>query len=201
MTKMRWLMPIFAIIACVSILFSQSALVPLPYINAQFFGNDGLPLAGGKLYTYAAGTTTPLSTYTLASGGSANSNPITLDVYGRVTAWLLGQSYHLVLKTADLSTIIAESDYVPGQQVSGSTDYVPKFSSSNYVTNSTVYFSGSTMVVPLNILADSVQINGGTTIFVSTTPGSPSSGWTLYVGTDGALRARSSAGATKTLAP
>ena len=34
----------------------------------QFFDNNGAPLTGGKLYTYAAGTTTPQATYTSISG-------------------------------------------------------------------------------------------------------------------------------------
>jgi hypothetical protein len=49
----------------------------------QFFDNDGVPLAGGKIYTYAAGTTTPLATYTSRTGLTANANPIILDAAGR----------------------------------------------------------------------------------------------------------------------
>ena len=52
-------------------------LTPSP--KMQFFDGVGDPLVGGKLYTYASGTTTPLATYTDATGGSANTNPIILD--------------------------------------------------------------------------------------------------------------------------
>ena len=52
--------------------------------GAQFFDNNGVPLLGGKIYTYAAGTTTPQATYTSSSGGTAHSNPIVLDSAGRV---------------------------------------------------------------------------------------------------------------------
>jgi hypothetical protein len=31
----------------------------------QFFTNTGIPLNGGYIYTYQAGSTTPLATYTL----------------------------------------------------------------------------------------------------------------------------------------
>lgn len=49
----------------------------------QFFDDSGLPLSGGKIYTYAAGTTTPLTTYTSRDGLTANANPIILDAAGR----------------------------------------------------------------------------------------------------------------------
>jgi hypothetical protein len=71
--------------------------------GAQFFDNNGIPLAGGLLYTYSAGTTTPLATYTSNSGSIANSNPIVLDSSGRVSneIWLTtGYTYKFVLQTA-----------------------------------------------------------------------------------------------------
>lgn len=49
----------------------------------QFFDDNGVILSGGKIYTYAAGTTTPLATYTSRTGLTANTNPIVLDAYGR----------------------------------------------------------------------------------------------------------------------
>jgi hypothetical protein len=33
-------------------------------VGAQFFDNNGVILTGGKIFTYEAGTTTPLATYT-----------------------------------------------------------------------------------------------------------------------------------------
>ena len=54
--------------------------------GAQFFDNNGQPLSGGKIYTYAAGTTVPLATYTARDGLTANANPIILDSAGRTPA-------------------------------------------------------------------------------------------------------------------
>lgn len=51
--------------------------------GAQFFDDNGLPLVGGKLYSYAAGTTTLLTTYTTSAGTVANTNPIILNAGGR----------------------------------------------------------------------------------------------------------------------
>ena len=44
----------------------------------QFFTDDNEVLSGGKIYTYAAGTTTPQATYTSASGATPHANPIIL---------------------------------------------------------------------------------------------------------------------------
>ena len=71
--------------------------------GAQFFDNNGVPLTGGLIYTYSAGTTTPIATYTSSSGGTANTNPIVLDSAGRTPAqiWLTeNNSYKFVLQTA-----------------------------------------------------------------------------------------------------
>jgi len=69
----------------------------------QFFNDNGVVLSGGKLYTYAAGTTTPQTTYTSATGITPNTNPIVLDAAGRVPEeiWLTASlQYKFVLKTS-----------------------------------------------------------------------------------------------------
>ena len=71
-----------------------------PEPRLQFFANDGSFLVGGKLYTYAAGTTTPLATYTTSTGLIANTNPVILDSRGEASVWLTSAKYKFVLKTA-----------------------------------------------------------------------------------------------------
>lgn len=71
--------------------------------GAQFFDSNGAPLSGGLLYTYAAGTTTPVATYTSRSGAAFNTNPIVLDAAGRTPSeiWLDGGVlYKFVLKNS-----------------------------------------------------------------------------------------------------
>lgn len=73
-----------------------------PTPRLQFMDAAGEPLVGGKLYTYAAGTTTPQATYTDAGGGTANANPVILDTLGEADVWLTtGVSYKYVLKDAN----------------------------------------------------------------------------------------------------
>jgi hypothetical protein len=68
----------------------MASLTPTP--KQQIFGSDGLPLVGGKIYTYSAGTTTPLATYTDAGAGTANTNPIILNSLGQANIWLTSSS-------------------------------------------------------------------------------------------------------------
>jgi hypothetical protein len=82
----------------------MAVLSPPP--KAQFFDANGEPLAGGKVFTYAAGTTNPLATYTTSGGGTANANPVILDARGEADIWYTpGVSYKVVLKTAADATI------------------------------------------------------------------------------------------------
>lgn len=67
----------------------------------QFFSAAGVPLVGGKLYSYAAGTSTPLATYTDNTGNTANANPVILDSRGEASVWLAASQYKLVLTDAN----------------------------------------------------------------------------------------------------
>jgi hypothetical protein len=70
----------------------------------NFLDVDGLPLAGGKINTYQAGSTTPFTTYTDVNGLIANTNPIILGTDGRPPAeiWLnAGFFYKFVLTDAN----------------------------------------------------------------------------------------------------
>jgi hypothetical protein len=73
----------------------------------QFFDNNGAPLNAGKIYTYQAGSSTPLATYTTSSGLTANANPIILGTSGRPPndIWLTeGFFYKFILKdSADVT--------------------------------------------------------------------------------------------------
>jgi hypothetical protein len=85
--------------------------------GAQFFDNNGDVLSGGKIYTYAAGTTTNQATYTSNSGSAFHTNPIILDSAGRVPSggeiWLqLGIGYKFVVKTST-EVLIATYDNIP----------------------------------------------------------------------------------------
>lgn len=70
-----------------------------PAFCQQFFDENGKPLAAGKLYTYVAGSSTPVFTYKSITGSERNTNPIILDAAGYADFVLeLGASYKFVLK-------------------------------------------------------------------------------------------------------
>jgi len=69
----------------------------IPAVPSQYFNNDGTVAAACKLFTYEAGTTTKLATYSDADGSSENTNPIVLDSAGRATIFLKNQSYKFIL--------------------------------------------------------------------------------------------------------
>lgn len=72
-----------------------------PSAKTQFIGANGEPLVGGKLYTYAAGTTTPSPTYTDNTGATPNTNPVILDSRGEANIWLGESTYKFRLTDAN----------------------------------------------------------------------------------------------------
>lgn len=109
-----------------------------PLLKQRFFDANGLPLAGGLLYSYAAGTTTPQVTYS-NSTGTTNTNPVVLDSSGYADVWLdptlaykfvLEDSSNNVQFTVDnvnylygLTTWSANTTYSQGAIVEDSSGY------------------------------------------------------------------------------
>jgi hypothetical protein len=90
----------------------------------QFFDNNGVPLSGGLIYTYQAGSSTPFTTYTTNSGTIPNSNPIILDAAGRTPQeiWLeVGYTFKFVIRTSAGVTLQTLDNLYPILQTSSST--------------------------------------------------------------------------------
>lgn len=123
-------------------------LSPLAGAAAQFFDDNGVPLSGGKLYTYAAGTTTPKATYTDYTGAQAHTNPIILDAAGRPPSevWLtFGDAYKFILKDSN-DTLVGTFDNIDG---------IPPF----YTARASVVFNGSTGAITSSLNVNSVVKN------------------------------------------
>lgn len=110
----------------------------------SFLGTTGLPLAGGLLYTYQAGSSTPLTSYTDVNGLIPNTNPIVLGTDGRLPSELwfqAGYNYKLVLTDA-ASNLIATYDNLYG--ILGTVPAV----SQPFTTGMIILWSGSVGSVP-----------------------------------------------------
>ena len=139
-------------------------LSPLGGAGAQFFTNDGVPLSGGLLYTYQAGSTTPATTYTSSSGITALANPIILDAAGRVPTgeiWLTdGIAYKFVLKDST-DVLIATWDGLSGIN-SNFIAYSSVEETATATAGQTVFDLSLTYIVGANSLA--VFVNGSNQI-------------------------------------
>jgi hypothetical protein len=74
---------------------------PIPTLRFREFDSNGDPLSGGKVYTYLAGTTIPLATYTDPSEETPNTNPVILDSEGYADIYLGDAAYKFVVTDAD----------------------------------------------------------------------------------------------------
>jgi len=84
----------------------MSAANLCPILQENQWSNDAQFLAGGLMWFYAAGTTTPLTAYTDGTALTAWTNPIQLDARGETGGeiWLqAGQYYKIVLEGPPLS--------------------------------------------------------------------------------------------------
>jgi len=163
----------------------MASLSPPPKL--QFFGSDGLPLVGGKLYTYAAGTTTPLATYTDNTQAAQNTNPVILDSTGQAGVWLPETtSYKYVLKTSADVTLYTV-DYVSVPVTSNSFASPPPIGSNTPNVGTFTNLTATGQVTFANTGA--AIINVGTT---GERPASPQSGMVRYNSTTGKYEGYSS---------
>ena len=116
--------------------------------GVSFLGVTGLPLSGGRLYSYQAGSSTPLATYTTVSGTIANANPIILGTDGRAPSeiWLTyGYNYKFILQDSVGATIATYDD------IYGILGTIPA-ASSTLPTGMILLWSGSIGSIPAGYL-------------------------------------------------
>lgn len=120
------------------IVHAQTPTALPPQIKTRYFDSKGKPLAGGQLFTYSAGTTTPLATFTDATGTVQNPDPVILDSTGAASVWLSQNSaYKFVLE--DVNGVIQWT--VDNVTVSNSTGQSTIFTGGT-ILNATVFQNG-----------------------------------------------------------
>jgi len=144
----------------------------MPNGKQTYTDSNGNPLAGGKLYTYAAGTSTPLETYVDAAGTTPNENPITLDARGEASVFWDSATYKVVLKDAALVEIYTQDNLAP--VLSGALPEIASYASlraytgpitAYYVRGVATLFDGGAGVFRVDS-ADTTSADNGGTILV-----------------------------------
>lgn len=153
----------------------MASLTPSP--KMQFFTASGIPLVGGRLYTYAAGTTTPLATYTDSTGTSANTNPVILDSRGEASVWLANSLYKFELRDS-VDALIWTSDNIGNASSYTGTGAIVL---SNGATITSATIASSTLNSPTinSATLTSATLNSATLnspTLVSTNLGTPTAG-------------------------
>jgi len=88
-----------------------------PIGNSQTIDENGDPAVGWKWWTYVAGTSTPLATYTDSGGGTAQSNPIVINALGFPTVgqiWLTESVGYKLVLTDDADVVQKTEDNITG---------------------------------------------------------------------------------------
>jgi hypothetical protein len=143
----------------------NAALMPVP--RMQFFSANGVPLAGGFVYTCTAGAScpgSPLASYTDSTGLTQNANPIVLDSGGFAGIWLSGSSYKIVAQDANAVTQwTVDNVSVPGFCViSGVCSFSSLTVTGNATVGGTVVVTGATTLAAVS--ATSAAISGNETV-------------------------------------
>lgn len=178
-------------------------LAPVFGLNAQFFTNQGVVLAGGKIYTYTAGSTTPATTYTDSTGTVANSNPIVLDSAGRLTSaiWLpAGVQYKFVLTTSTGASVGLTLDNVSGINDTSTGGSPTAGAFTTLTASSTVSGAGFTALFNAPPAIGSVTPGTGAFTTLSATSTVGGAGFTNYLAAPPAIGTTTPAGGRFTYA-
>lgn len=163
--------------------------------RVQLFDDDGDPLAGGKIYTYEADTTTPKATYTDSTENTANPNPVVLDSAGRATIFVTGTTYCVPTDSNDVAVgdpftfqayAATTGDNTVGSIIGlteaspASGDFIPfaDISDSNNVRRATLTASVAAALLDEDDFASDSDTRGATQQSIKAYVDNNSGGWT-----------------------
>lgn len=132
---------------------------------------DGNPLAGGKLYTYEAGTSTPKATFTNKSGAIPNANPVILDADGYADVWLDVGGYKFRLENS-VGVLQREVDNIDSGGSTGfASQVVSRSSSFNLSINDKNFVIVCTSALTVSLLPAATAGDGFTAVIVNLSSG------------------------------
>src|ERR1700749_2802417 len=126
-----------------------------PLLTFKSWVNNGTLNAFETVETYSAGTSTPIATYTDATGATPNANPIVLNARGEANIWLVPNTAYKFQEFDSSGNLLKTTDQVVESQLLtlyGGTDggtvnaYVLNFAASfsSYIDGTIIYFTPST---------------------------------------------------------
>ena len=116
----------------------------MPVARQRYFDSNARPLAGGLLYTYAAGTSTPKTTFTDAAGTTPHANPIVLDTNGEALIFWSG-SYRINITS---SAGVQIGGYPVDNYESVDNKIAVAVSASEVLTNGTILELANSLQLP-----------------------------------------------------
>jgi len=142
--------------------------------------NAGAALVGGLVYTYAAGTTTPIATYTDSTAGTPNANPVVLNARGEADIWLKPNVGYKFVLTDQYGAIIWSEDNVFLSQLLTLYGGVDTGSANSYAINFASNFTALTDGIYIiwypsntNTGASQINVNGLGNIAIVNVDGTP----------------------------
>lgn len=172
---------------------TSEAITALEYPKFQAVDSAGLPLSGGKVYTYQVGSGVSKTTYSDYNAATANTNPVILNSRGEANIFLVG-SYKIVLyDSSDNLVWTMDNVYGAGTVItSGTSGYIAIYSgvsdfsgvsvlSGASIDNTTYIQAGVNTALPIY----SGSTITGKSFYVNLTSSESLSGATMYSGTIG----------------
>lgn len=160
----------------------MTAEVLVPWLTSQFFYANGQPMAGAQLFSYQAGTSTPVATFTDSTGGTPNSNPVIGNSRGEMSVWITNNvAYKFVLEDPS-GNIVWTRDQVVAAQLISLNGGVDTGSASLYILNflspftTLAAFAGTPIFFTpanSNAAAPSINVNGLGVVGLFNANGSP----------------------------
>jgi hypothetical protein len=150
MTMIRKTYLTLAVVLGAAVILQQPAgaatgtLAPDPYLTV--FDSSGNPVSGACIWTYTAGTSTPVATYTSKAITTPNSNPIVADASGQYVAYLVpGTSYKFTFETACTApahgTVLRTQDGIDATPASSGAIDITGTAGENITAGQCVYLS------------------------------------------------------------
>jgi hypothetical protein len=170
-------------------------LAPVSYPIAQWFTDAGVPNAGGTIYAYEAGTSTPALMYGDAHAGSSFTSKL-LDASGRASIFLGASVYKIDVQDVDGNSLMGYPiDYIVGSiatgSVSASSTVDPNINANGFANDfqATINKAGSgthpvfatVEIEPPTVGAGAATLTEADTLYISAAPSGGSSNYAIHV--------------------